>query len=207
MKNLKEIKQNHNKMIHANKKKINGFTLIELTVVIAIIALFSVMVLASLGESKEKSRNAQAQQEALQLQNSLELYRAEHGTYPQDAVWPNGNYSKLADPTLWAAFKSFMAPYINVDKLTTMVYPGPGIVTGTSNFHYIPPNSAQFYGSGYFDWRCGNPANGVPEQPERGKYLVMFYSTIPLTLDSLYMDPYAGNMVGFQPGYYCFTAK
>jgi len=179
----------------------------ELIVVIAIIALLSVIVLVSLGDAKDKARNSQAQQESRSLQNALELYRAEKGVYPLEAPWPNGSYSKLADASMWANFKSWMSPYVDVDKLTSMVYPGPGIVTGGSNFHYIPPNSAQFYGSGYFDWRCGNPADGVPEQPVRGKYLVMFYSAVPLTLDQLYMDPYAGNMVGFQPGYYCFTAK
>ena len=182
-------------------KKTKGFTLVELVVVIAIIGLLASVVLVSLGTSKDKARNAQAVQEARQLQNALELYFSEHGTYPQDAAWPNGNYSKLTDASLWATFKSFMSPYIDVDKLTSMVYPSPGNLTGSSNFHYIPPNSAQFYGSGYSDWRCGNPSNGIPEQPERGKYLVMFYSSIPLSLDSLYLSD------TFQPGYYCFLAK
>jgi prepilin-type N-terminal cleavage/methylation domain-containing protein len=190
-----------------NKTKKGGFTLMELIVVIAIIALLSVIVLVSLGDAKDKARNSQAQQESRSLQNALELYRAEKGVYPLDAPWPNNQYYRLGAPSEWVLYTTAMQPYLDINKLKSMVYPGPGNVSGSSNLHYMPPNSAQFYGSGYFDWRCGNPANGIPEQPVRGKYLVMFYSAVPLTLDQLYMDPYAGNMVGFQPGYYCFTAK
>ncbi len=177
-----------------NKTKKGGFTLMELIVVIAIIALLSVIVLVSLGDAKDKARNSQAQQESRSLQNALELYRAEKGVYPV-------NYSALSDSELWTSFKTLMIPYVDVDKLKSMVYPGPGPVLGSSNFYYIPPNSAQFYGSGYFDWRCGNPANGTPEQPVRGKYMVTFYSAVPLTLDSLY---YSDEL---RAGYYCFTAK
>lgn len=171
----------------------------ELIVVIAIIALLATVVLVSLGTAKDKSRNAQAVQDAHQLQNALELYRSEHNGYPLDAVWPNNQYYRLLSASEWGLFTAEMKPYVDVSRLTSMVYVNPA--TPTSNFHYIAPNSAQFYGSGYSDWRCGYPADGVPEQPVRGKYLVMFYSAVPLTLESLY------HSGAFQPGYYCFTAK
>jgi prepilin-type N-terminal cleavage/methylation domain-containing protein len=59
-----------------------GFTLIELLVVIAIIGVLATIVLASLGESRQKSRNAQVLQQMDQYSKALALYFTENGSYP-----------------------------------------------------------------------------------------------------------------------------
>jgi len=61
--------------------KTRGFTLIELMVVSAIIALLTSVILGSLGEAKAKSRDSERVQEMKTLQTALELYRLEFG-YP-----------------------------------------------------------------------------------------------------------------------------
>lgn len=59
-----------------------GFTLIELLVVIAIIGILSSVVLASLNDARQKSRDAKRIADIKQLQLALELYFDSNGTYP-----------------------------------------------------------------------------------------------------------------------------
>ena len=59
--------------------KSKGFTLIELLVVVAIISLLSSVVLASLGEARERARVTKFKQELSQFVNAVELYRSDHG--------------------------------------------------------------------------------------------------------------------------------
>jgi prepilin-type N-terminal cleavage/methylation domain-containing protein len=72
-------------MTHARSgrnKKTLGFTLIELLVVISIISLLSSVVLAAVGEAKDKAKVAKFRQEMQQFITALELYKADNGVYP-----------------------------------------------------------------------------------------------------------------------------
>jgi len=64
------------------KNKARGFTLIELLVVIAIIGILSSVVLASLNDARQKSRDAKRVADIKQLQLALELYFDASSTYP-----------------------------------------------------------------------------------------------------------------------------
>ena len=59
-----------------------GFTLIELLVVIAIIGILSSVLLAYLNTSRGKARDTQRITEINQLQNALELFYSNCGSYP-----------------------------------------------------------------------------------------------------------------------------
>jgi prepilin-type N-terminal cleavage/methylation domain-containing protein len=59
-----------------------GFTLIELLVVIAIIGILASIILVSLKGARGKARDAQRQQDMIQLRSALELYNSDHGSYP-----------------------------------------------------------------------------------------------------------------------------
>ncbi len=59
-----------------------GFTLIELLVVIAIIGILSSVVLASLNDARQKSRDAKRISDIKQIQLALELYYDTNGNYP-----------------------------------------------------------------------------------------------------------------------------
>jgi general secretion pathway protein G len=62
--------------------KNRGFTLIELLVVISIIGLLSSIVLSTLSDVKAKARDARRISDIKQIQNALELYRNDTGSYP-----------------------------------------------------------------------------------------------------------------------------
>lgn len=64
------------------KRTSRGFTLIELLVVIAIIGILSSVVLASLNDARQKSRDAKRIADVKQLQLALELFFDSNGSYP-----------------------------------------------------------------------------------------------------------------------------
>lgn len=59
-----------------------GFTLIELLVVVAIIGMLASVVLASLTSARAKAKDARRAADLRQIQNALELYATDNGSYP-----------------------------------------------------------------------------------------------------------------------------
>jgi len=64
-----------------SSKFTTGFTLIELLVVIAIIGILSSVVIASLGSARDKGNDTKRKADLHQIQNALELYYSECGTF------------------------------------------------------------------------------------------------------------------------------
>jgi general secretion pathway protein G len=64
------------------KRKINGFTLIELIVVVTIIAILSVVAIVNYGGASKKSRDGRRMADLEKARIALELYRQENRTYP-----------------------------------------------------------------------------------------------------------------------------
>ena len=61
-----------------------GFTLIEMLVVVAIIGLLSSTVIVGLNDARSRARNARRIADVRQVQNGLENYYSEHISYPRD---------------------------------------------------------------------------------------------------------------------------
>jgi prepilin-type N-terminal cleavage/methylation domain-containing protein len=59
-----------------------GFTLIELLVVIAIMGVLSSIIFAGLNSARSKGRDARRVRDLTEVRNALELYYADHGSYP-----------------------------------------------------------------------------------------------------------------------------
>ena len=83
-------------------KKMKGFTIVELLIVIVVIGILATLVIVTFTGVQEKARNSQRQTDINALDAHLEAYFAETGTYPdltmlQDSAWVAKNMKGL-DP-------------------------------------------------------------------------------------------------------------
>ncbi|MEK7546633.1 MAG: type II secretion system protein [Patescibacteria group bacterium] len=76
-----------------------GFTLIEILIVVAIIAVLASMVLVGFGPAQRQGRDARRISDLRQVQNALELYYSKCGYYPgtTQASAPCGGFSSLGN--------------------------------------------------------------------------------------------------------------
>lgn len=81
-----------------NKK---GFTLIEVLIVVAIIAILSSVVLVGLGPTQRAGRDARRVSDLRQTQNGLELYYNRCGYYPGTTVTGSGSCGGYASNNTW----------------------------------------------------------------------------------------------------------
>lgn len=87
--------------------KMKGFTLVELLIVIALIAILSVAVLATINpiEQSNKAKDSTIQNDAAEVMNAYERYYSGHSSYPWVEVY-TGTGHLTADSE--AFFNSFM---------------------------------------------------------------------------------------------------
>ncbi len=88
------------KMITKTRK---GFTLIEILIVVAIIAILASVVLIGLGPTQQAGRDARRLSDLHQVQNGLELYYNRCGFYPGPAQPAAGACDVYAAAASWAA--------------------------------------------------------------------------------------------------------
>ncbi|HVZ11781.1 MAG TPA: prepilin-type N-terminal cleavage/methylation domain-containing protein [Patescibacteria group bacterium] len=63
----------------------SGFTLVELLVVIVIISVLATLLMANFVGVRQRGRDAQRKSNILAIQQALELYRSDNGTYPSSS--------------------------------------------------------------------------------------------------------------------------
>lgn len=73
-------------------KKIRGFTLVELLVVISIIGVLVSVALVSFRTSQARGRDAQRKSDLKQISSALELYFSDYEQYPVSINW-NGEFT------------------------------------------------------------------------------------------------------------------
>jgi general secretion pathway protein G len=69
------------------KKQKQGFTLIEILIVVAIIAILASVVLVGLGPTQQQGRDARRVSDLREIQTGLELYYNKIGSYPAVTSW------------------------------------------------------------------------------------------------------------------------
>jgi general secretion pathway protein G len=69
------------------QQKKQGFTLIEILIVVAIIAILASVVLVGLGPTQQQGRDARRLSDLRETQTALELYYNQNGDYPAASSW------------------------------------------------------------------------------------------------------------------------
>jgi len=148
----------------------NGFTLIELLVVISIIGVLSTIAMTSLSGVRMKARDARRLSDMEQIRNALEMYKSNHGYYPDE------NSSATAGDGGWEM--SFEDGGDFIDALKDEGYFPHGVPVdpvnkpGTCYYYYRYPatssgcnlkGSGEFYVLGVSNFEAsGSPAPGSP---------------------------------------------
>lgn len=133
-----------------NKSSDKGFTLIELLVVISIIALLSTMVFTSLNGARKRARDGRRFSDMNQIKLALELYKEEHGFYPEETS-VDGDWETSAEDG--GAF---------LEVLQTEGYFPNGVPHDPLNINGLSHYAYHLYDAGEY---------GCPV--ERGKYYVL----------------------------------
>ena len=72
----------------------NGFTLVEIMIVVAIIGLLSTLSIVALNNARARARDSRRLADIKQVQTALELYYSDVGLYPATAsvaYWQSGS--------------------------------------------------------------------------------------------------------------------
>jgi prepilin-type N-terminal cleavage/methylation domain-containing protein len=113
-----------------------GFTIIELIVVVATIAVLAAIVLSNVNQYFSKARDAKRRLDVSQIQRALEMYYADYGTYPiaTGATSPNSGWANSADAS-WGSLQTALRPYLSTlakDPLEN----NNAAEWGASGYHY-----------------------------------------------------------------------
>ena len=99
--------------IQPSSKRNLGFTLIELLVVIAVIGLLATVILVSLTQARQKTRDTKRKADAVQITKAIEMYFHQNGSYPASggATAPNGAWVNASDSS-WDSLQTFLKPFL-----------------------------------------------------------------------------------------------
>lgn len=86
----------------AHKRKENGFTIVELLIVIVVIGILALLVITTFSGIQQRARNTNRQTDIKAIHGQVEAYYANYGHYPtlaniNDEVWRGDNMKGL-DP-------------------------------------------------------------------------------------------------------------
>lgn len=108
------------------KKNRMGFTLVELLVAVAIMAILMALVVGLSGVARRKSTEAKAQAEIQSIATALEEYRMIAGTYPKELSLLTNSSSKINQQLKDAVVTTdpWARPYVytNITKYSYTLY-------------------------------------------------------------------------------------
>ena len=144
---LRKGEEINNKQIMKQKIK-NGFTLVELIVVITIIAVISTIALVSFGGTNRKARDARRMSDLQKIAIALEMARQVNSTYPAtiDSLTPNFLQTLPTDPkgysyvyALTDAYHYVLSGYMEDLGSTNMAPSGTCGAPGNCNYKITNP--------------------------------------------------------------------
>lgn len=125
-------------------KPLSGFTIVELVVCIAVIAILAVIVSINYNSIQRKSRTATAQSQAQSVENKAEVYASSIGltAYPTLAELTSATGNAAVSPDIRAMISAS----------------APTAVTQTTILHYVKCSSVTGAKVGYWDSALATPA-------------------------------------------------
>jgi type II secretory pathway pseudopilin PulG len=85
------VKRLANRLGACHKRRYNGFTVIELIVVVGVINILTGLVLSTVGYARNKGARARAETEIAAMSAACESYKADNGAYPSSGDTNNLN--------------------------------------------------------------------------------------------------------------------
>jgi type II secretory pathway pseudopilin PulG len=108
-----------------------AFTVIELLVVMAVIIVLAGLILGTSGYVQKKGARSRAEAEIAAMSAACESYKADNGTYPNDAT------TKALDPTAAPDFASYRTASQSLYKLLSGDQDGVQATSGDDGKNYI----------------------------------------------------------------------
>lgn len=99
------------------KTRRQGFTIVELLVVIGIIGLLIALLLPAVQAAREAARRAQCSSHLKQIGLALHNYHDSHRCFPPFFISRAGNPSRIADVDKGANWLVFLLPYVEQRQL------------------------------------------------------------------------------------------
>ncbi len=104
-------------MAKRNNKR-SGFTLIEILIVVAIIAILASAVLVGLGPTQQAGRDARRLSDIREVQNALELFYSKCGFYPGGTAATGACSTGFSAPTTWGSLATLLTTTANIGVTT-----------------------------------------------------------------------------------------
>lgn len=154
------------------RKQAAGFSLIELLVVVAIIAVLAGLILQTAGFVQNKAARSRAEAEVAALSAALESYKADYGDYPLSSTAGYANSATLL-------FNALTLSSTNLNPLGKVYFDAPASILLNSKaplsptnqlidpfgqpYNYTYPGNANRSGTNFFDlWSfAGAPSSGT----------------------------------------------
>ena len=119
------------------QKTTKGFTLLELLIALAILAIIAAILIPNFFATTDRARLRSDIQSARVIQNAIELYRAERGAAPA------GNMEAVLTQLTTAGFIRARQTDIQTENAVWEIHPQLGVVV---NIHASPPGVHSAYG-------------------------------------------------------------
>jgi general secretion pathway protein G len=135
------------------RKKMSGFTLIEVMVVVVILAILAAMIVPKIMSRPEQAKMTKTKEDVLALENALEMYKLDNGFYPstdqglQSLIvqpttppvpehWQEGGYVKRLDNDPWSNPYQYLNPGVH-GEIDVFSFGPTGKQNSASESNYI----------------------------------------------------------------------
>jgi len=153
------------------RKQAAGFSLIELLVVVAIIAILAGLILQTAGFVQNKAARSRAEAEVAALSAALESYKADYGDYPLSSTAGYANSATLLFNVLTLSNSNNPLGKVYFDAPASILLNSKAPLSPTNQlidpfgqpYNYTYPGNANRSGTNFFDlWSfAGAPTNNT----------------------------------------------